>query len=81
MIIQHYRKACFRAAKQSQAVKAGLLYAVVYLILSAGELALLMGSVLAFLTVSATMWGARHEDWGAALGVLKLRGRGRVPEG
>ena len=50
-----------------------VLYTVMYLILSAEEQALLMGSVLAFLTVAATMWGTRNEDWGTAFGALKLR--------
>lgn len=59
----------------------GLLYGVMYLILSAEDQALLMGSVLAFAAVAATMWGARHEDWGAAFGALKLGRRGRVAEG
>ena len=39
-----------------------------------------MGSVLAFAAVSATMWGTRHKDWGAAFGALKLRRR-RALEG
>ncbi len=59
----------------------GLLYGVMYLILSAEDQALLMGSVLAFVAVAATMWGTRHEDWGAAFGALKLRRRERAPEG
>ena len=58
----------------------GLLYGVMYLILSAEDQALLMGSVLAFLTVSATMWSTRNEDWGAAFGALNFRRRGRVPQ-
>ncbi len=58
----------------------GALYGVMYLILSAEDQALLMGSVLAFAAVAATMWGTRNEDWGAAFGALKLRRR-RVPEG
>jgi inner membrane protein len=62
----------------------GLLYGVMYLILSAEEQALLMGAMLAFLTVAATMWGTRKEDWGATFGGLRLRrpaqGRERQPQ-
>jgi inner membrane protein len=57
----------------------GLLYGAMYLILSAEDQALLMGSVLAFMAVAATMWGTRHGDWGAAFGSLRLRRR--APEG
>jgi inner membrane protein len=57
----------------------GLLYGVMYLILSAEEQALLMGAVLAFATVAATMWGTRKEDWGATFGALKLRPRSEAP--
>jgi hypothetical protein len=41
----------------------------------------MIGAALAFLTVSATMWGTRDEDWGAAFGALKLRPRTQAPEG
>ena len=67
--------------RDQQCERQRLLYGVMYLILSAEDQALLMGSVLAFVAVAATMWGTRHEDWGAAFGALKLRGRGQVPAG
>ena len=57
----------------------GLLYGVVYLILSAEEQALLMGAVLAFLVVAATMWGTRNEDWSTTFGSAKPRS-GPPPE-
>ena len=46
----------------------GLLYLVVYLILSSEGQALLMGAVLAFVAVAATMWGTRNEDWSVTFG-------------
>jgi inner membrane protein len=45
----------------------GLLYGVMYLVLSTEENVLLMGAVLAFLGIAVTMWGTRNEDWGTAL--------------
>ena len=54
-------------------VALGVLYGVMYLILSAEDQALLMGAMLAFVTVAATMWSIRKEDWGATFGALKLR--------
>ncbi len=50
-----------------QALKLGgvlmLLYAVLYLILQSADYALLAGSTLAFLTIAATMFATRNEDW------------------
>ena len=54
-------------------VALGLLYGAMYLVLSAEDQALLLGSVLAFLAVAAVMWGTRDEDWGAAFGTPKPR--------
>jgi inner membrane protein len=45
----------------------GLLYGVMYLVLSTEENMLLMGAVLAFLTIAVTMWGTRNEDWSTLL--------------
>lgn len=51
----------------------GVLYAVMYLILISEDYALLAGSVLAFAAVAATMVATRHDDWGSALRLPKLR--------
>jgi inner membrane protein len=58
----------------------GVLYGVVYLILSAEEQALLMGAVLAFMVVAATMWGTRNEDWSATFGSLKPKSGAQPPK-
>jgi inner membrane protein len=64
------------------AVALGLFYGAMYLILSTEEQALLTGAVLAFLIVAATMWGTRHEDWGAAFAALKRKKpQGPAPKG
>jgi inner membrane protein len=49
----------------------GLLYGVMYLVLTAGELSLLIGAGLAFLAIAATMWGTRNEDWSAPFQALR----------
>jgi inner membrane protein len=52
-----------------------LLHGVIYLVLSAAELALLTGSVMAFLAVAAAMWGTRNGNWPAILSRLWRNGR------
>jgi inner membrane protein len=59
----------------------GLLYGVVYLILSVEEQALLMGAVLAFMAVAATMWGTRNEDWNTTFRSMKPKPGQPKPEG
>jgi inner membrane protein len=59
----------------------GLLYVVVYLILSSEGQALLMGAVLAFLAVAATMWGTRNEDWSVTFGKPEPKPAAQGPNG
>jgi inner membrane protein len=57
----------------------GLLYVVVYLILSSEGQALLMGAVLAFVAVAAAMWGTRNEDWSVTFGAQKPKPTAPAP--
>lgn len=58
----------------------GLLYGVVYMILSSEGQALLMGAVLAFVMVAAVMWGTRNEDWGKTFASKRAKPPAKGPE-
>ncbi|HUS52795.1 MAG TPA: cell envelope integrity protein CreD [Thermohalobaculum sp.] len=46
----------------------GMLYGLMYLVLTTEENMLLMSAILAFLAVAVAMWGTRNENWDTALG-------------
>lgn len=55
----------------------GVVYGAMFVVLQSEDQALLIGSILAFLAVAATMVATRHEDWGG-FALPKLRRRKEV---